>query len=251
MRTRRPSRARRTTWVRAVEAAPEAGPLITDITGTQPQRKLGPYIDTVLTVQFLSRVVENLPAGSDRMKRVRGALEGCVRKLQAAQTGDGSWGADRGWAPVLQSSLATSALEMASVAETDVNPESLNRARDYQKGRFDVASGRASGEGVAGVELYSLASAKRANAARARYAMSAIEEAKAKGDLPDDAAVSEENLDAAGVPADVVGGLVGVVSRSRSTRGQACERRRPLARFRLERGRGISQLSTDERGARD
>ena len=193
--------------VRAVEAAPEAGPLITDITGTQPQRKLGPYIDTVLTVQFLSRVVENLPAGSDRMKRVRGALEGCVRKLQAAQTGDGSWGADRGWAPVLQSSLATSALEMASVAETDVNPESLNRARDYQKGRFDVASGRASGEGVAGVELYSLASAKRANAARARYAMSAIEEAKAKGDLPDDAAVSEENLDAAGVPADVVGGL--------------------------------------------
>ena len=194
--------------VRAVEAAPEAGPLITDITGTQPQRKLGPYIDTVLTVQFLSRVVENLPAGSDRMKRVRGALEGCVRKLQAAQTGDGSWGADRGWAPVLQSSLATSALEMASVAETDVNPESLNRARDYQKGRFDVASGRASGEGVAGVELYSLASAKRANAARARYAMSAIEEAKAKGDLPDDAAVNEENLNAAGVPAGVVGGLV-------------------------------------------
>ena len=193
--------------IRTVEAAPEAGPLITDITGTQPQRKLGPYIDTVLTVQFLSRVVENLPAGSDRMKRVRGALEGCVRKLQAAQTGDGSWGADRGWAPVLQSSLATSALEMASVADTDVNPDSLNRARDYQKGRFDVASGRASAEGVAGVELYSLASAKRANAARARYAMSAIEEAKAKGDLPDDAAVNEENLNAAGVPAGVVGGL--------------------------------------------
>ena len=37
--------------------------------------------------------------------------------------------------------------------------------------------------------------------------MSAIEEAKAKGDLPDDAAVNEENLNAAGVPAGVVGGL--------------------------------------------
>jgi len=193
--------------VRAVEAAPEAGPLITDITRTQPQTKLGPFIDTVLTVQFLSRVVENLPEGSDRMKRVRGALEGCVRKLQAAQLTDGSWGANRGWAPVLQSSLATSALEMASVAETDVNPKSLSRARDYQKSLFDVATGRASGEGAAGVELYSLASAKRANAAGARYAVRAIEEAIAKGDLPADAEVSEANLDAAGVPAGVAGGV--------------------------------------------
>ncbi len=97
---------------------------------------------------------------------------------------------------------------MASVAEADVNPKTLNRARAYQKSRFDAATGRASGEGAAGVELYALSSAKRANAAEARYAKTAIEEGIAEGHLPADAEVSEENLEAVGVAGGVAGGIV-------------------------------------------
>ncbi len=194
--------------VRAVESAPESGPLVTDVIDTQPQVKLGPYIDTVLTAQFLARALADLPEGSERRSRVAAALNRCVKKLQDAQLSDGSWGSRTGWAPVLQSSLAASALEMASVAESvAVDATSLDRARKFQQGQFDSATGAGSGEGAAGVELYSIASAKRANAAMSRAASELIEAAKVKGDLPGDAEVSEENLRAAGVPAGVAGGL--------------------------------------------
>ncbi len=194
--------------VAAVESAPEVGPLITDIHETQPQVKLGPYIDTVLTSQFLSRALADLPEGSERRRRVAAALNRCVKKLQDAQLSDGSWGSRTGWAPVLQSSLAASALEMASVAESAaVDGDSLERARAFQRGQFDVAAGVGSGEGAAGVELYSVASAKRANAAMSRAAKELIEAAKVKGDLPEDAEVNEENLRAAGVSGGVAGGL--------------------------------------------
>jgi hypothetical protein len=194
--------------VRAVLTAPAAGPLITDIQGTQPQTKLGPFIDTVLTTQFLSRVLSDLPRDSERHERVAAALNRCVVKLQEAQLADGSWGSRTGWAPVLQSSLATSALEMASVAETvTVNDASLDRARDFQKAQFDAESGRGAGEGAAGVELYSLSGAKRANAAESRAAREAVDAAKARGDLPADAEVNEENLRAIGMSPGVASSL--------------------------------------------
>jgi len=193
--------------VRAVETSPEAGALITDIHDTQPQVKLGPYIDTALTAQFLSRVLADLPKDGERHRRVAASLNGCIKKLQGAQLSDGSWGSRTGWAPVLQSSLATSALEMATVAATVVDPASLERARAFQQGQFDAATGRGSGEGAAGVELYSVASAKRANAAMSRAAKELIEAARVKGDLPENAEVNEENLRASGVPGGVAGGL--------------------------------------------
>jgi hypothetical protein len=197
--------------VGAVESHPEAGPLITDIEGTQPQVKLGPYIDTVLTTQFLSRVLADMPEGprgTDRRERVAAALSRCIKKLQAAQLPDGSWGSRTGWAPILQSSLAASALEMAALAEAaSVDGDALERARAFGQGQFDVGTGRGSGEGAAGVELYSVASAKRASAAQSRAAKDAIVEAKSRGDLPENAEVNEENLRAAGVAGGVAGGL--------------------------------------------
>ncbi len=194
--------------VRVVESAPEAGLLITDIHDTQPQVKLGPYIDTVLTSQFLSRVLADLPKDSESHRRVSAALNRCIKKLQSGQQSDGSWGSRTGWAPVLQSSLATSALEMASTAESiSVDKGSLERAREFQQRQFDVATGRGSGEGAAGVELYSVAASKRATAAKSRAARELIEAAKVKGDLPEDAEVNKENLVASGVPGGVAGGL--------------------------------------------
>src|SRR5215470_14291848 len=43
-----------------VEASPAGGLAITDATGTQIQRKLGPYIDTFLTSMLLAQVDETL-----------------------------------------------------------------------------------------------------------------------------------------------------------------------------------------------
>ncbi|MFP6750255.1 MAG: hypothetical protein VB855_01150, partial [Pirellulaceae bacterium] len=52
--------------VEIVEGSSAEGPRITDVTGTQPQAKLGQLVDTTMTTQFLSRVVKALPAKEDR-----------------------------------------------------------------------------------------------------------------------------------------------------------------------------------------
>jgi hypothetical protein len=189
--------------VDVVERAPEAGPRITDLEGTQPQAKLGPLVDTALTSQYLARILPTLTRPSPLHARVDAALDRCLRKLQAAQLADGSWGVGRSWAPVLQSSVSTSALELAQAAGKPVDTAKLARAREYQKGNYDVATGRVSGgvmaEGSAGVELYAFSSAQRAAAAEAAEAVSVLEGAKDKGVLPAAAPVSVDNLKKAGV----------------------------------------------------
>ncbi len=95
--------------VHVVETYDTAGPKITDITGTQPQAKLGPLVDTSMTAQFLARVLPTLPEGEPLRSRVNAALERCLAKLQESQQKDGSWNVEGGWAPVLQSSLGCSA----------------------------------------------------------------------------------------------------------------------------------------------
>jgi hypothetical protein len=185
--------------VSAVEKAPKEGPRITDVTGTQPQTKLGPHVDTAMTAQYLARALALLPKDDALHARVDKALDVCLAKLQVSQEKDGSWGTGGGWAPVLQSSLSCSALELAAASGKKVDKDVLNRAREYQKGNFDVSSGRASGAAGAGVELYAFGGAFRANASDASKARRVVEEAKARGDLPASAEVSAESLDQAGV----------------------------------------------------
>ncbi len=130
--------------------------------------------------------------------RVDKALDKCLAKLHASQQKDGSWGEGGGWAPVLQSSLSCSALEIALASGKTVDKNVLEKARRYQKGNFDVASGRASGAAGAGVELYAFGGAFRANAADASEAKRLVDDAKRRGDLPASATVSEETLQIAG-----------------------------------------------------
>jgi squalene-hopene cyclase-like protein len=189
----------------AVERAAEAGPQITNIQGTQPQAKLGPLVDTGLTSQYLARVLPTLAVGSPLHGRVDKALDKCLRKLQGSQLADGSWGTGRGWAPVLQSSVSTSALEMAQAAGKVVEADKLDRARAYQKGNYAAspAPGGAAGgmAGAAGVELYALTSAQRAGAREAAEAAKLMQEAKDQGRLPASAPTTEENLKKAGADA--------------------------------------------------
>jgi hypothetical protein len=190
--------------ITAVEKSPAEGPRITDITGTQPQSKLGQYVDTPLTAQYLARAIELLAKDDVLYKRSDAALDKCLAKLQASQEKDGGWGQGGGWAPVLQSSLSCSALEIAQANGKAVDESKLARARDYQKKQVEVSGGRvvAKTETSAGVELYAFNGALRGSAAETNEAKVAIKEAVASGKLPAGAAVNKKNLEQAGVAKD-------------------------------------------------
>ncbi len=186
--------------VRVVEDSSANGPKITDLEGTQPQTKLGPLVDTSLTAQYLARILPTIPQNDKLYKRVDAALDRCLTKLSASQQQDGSWGRNGGWAPVLQSSLSCSALEIAATTGKQVDKDVLDRARKYQQGNVDGLTGRARGEASAGVELYAFAGGGRGNAAEARQAQDAVKQAVREGrvDEKDAAAPTAETLAKAG-----------------------------------------------------
>jgi hypothetical protein len=190
--------------ITAVEKSPTDGPRITDVTGTQPQSKLGPNVDTPLTAQYLARAIEFLGKDDPLHKRADAALDKCLAKLEASQEQDGGWGQGGGWAPVLQSSLGCSALEIAHTNGKQVDSKKLAKAREYQKKQVDVSGGRAVAktEAAAGIELYAFNGALRGNASEAREAESVIRDAVDKGKLPADAPASADNLQLAGVGGD-------------------------------------------------
>ena len=179
--------------VTVVEDYNKPGPRITDMTGTQPQAKLGQLVDTTMTTHFLSRLLTVLPKKDPLHDRVSLALDKCLVKIQGSQQEDGSWSGG-GWASVLQSSLGTTALELAQVAGKQIDTGKLAKARRYQKGNFNVRTGSVDASAGAGVALYAFAGAQRAGAGEARAARDLIATAKEEGQLGDDAPVSEANL---------------------------------------------------------
>jgi hypothetical protein len=181
-----------------VETADQEGPRITHLQGTQPQTKLGPLVDTAVTAQYLARVLPTIPKNEALYQRVDKALEKCLTKLARSQEKDGSWGRQGGWAPVLQSSLSCTALEIAATNGKEVDRQILERARQYQKSNVD-ATGRAATDAAAGVELYAFAGGGRGNAADARQAREMVQQAKERGLIDASAPVSSESLQAAGV----------------------------------------------------
>lgn len=185
---------RATTYlVAAVEKSSPTDALITDLSGTQLQSKLGRYIDTSMTSQYLSRVLMVLAPTEPLYQRVDRAIDKCLKKLALVQNSDGS-SSGGGWAPVLQSSFAVTALEMADAAGKKVNAALLSEARKYQKNNFSAEAGKTRLEAGAGVELYTFSGSQRAVAYAAGKAAAAVSAAKKKGRLPLNARVTEENL---------------------------------------------------------
>lgn len=150
---------------------------ITSLTGTQIQTKLGQNIDVVLASQFLTNLLEKVPANDPLRKRIKEALNVCVVKIQNGQMADGST-QGAGWAGVLQSSLASNALEAAEFAGAKVDTKKLERARDYQKSNFDAESGNVNTDRGAGVVLYSVSGSARASAKEAREVQEQMDKAK-------------------------------------------------------------------------
>ncbi len=89
-----------------VEQSPADGLAVTNLSGTQIQRKLGPYIDTFLTSKLLGELDGNM-GDSQANARVRQGLEKCVAKIEKNQLKDGSWNISGGWAPIVGTSMAS------------------------------------------------------------------------------------------------------------------------------------------------
>ncbi len=168
---------------------------------TQPQRKLGQYIDATFASQFLTRVLEFVEDGSELKERTISSIAACIKSIQEKQSDDGSMSGGT-WAGVLQSSMANSAIEQAKGSGMDVDDAKLKKSRDYQRGNVDVKSGSALGSASAGISLYTYSSTSRATAANTRNARIAMERAQKEGTLGLEETVTVANLIKAGVDAE-------------------------------------------------
>jgi hypothetical protein len=155
---------------------------ITSLTGTQIQSKLGNYIDVVLASQFLTNVLDYSCADADK-NRIKNALQVCVDKIQRTQNTNGSFSGN-GWAGVLQSSFATSALESAQhVDGIKTRKEVLEKSREYQAGNYDEKTGEVNTDLGAGVVLYSVSSSVRNTSVDAKKVKEDIAQAKKDGKI--------------------------------------------------------------------
>jgi hypothetical protein len=116
--------------LRHVEQSPADGLAVTNLQGTQIQRKLGPYIDTFLTSKVLAELDGTMPDEAAN-GRVRRNLQKCVTKIEKAQLKDGSWNLAGGWAPVLGTSMASQSLYIAQ-SKGAANPQmAMAKVREY------------------------------------------------------------------------------------------------------------------------
>jgi hypothetical protein len=184
--------------LKQVEAAPKNAVNVTALQGTQIQSKLGQNIDVALTAQCLSNLSAKLGEEHPMKLRVMRALNTCVGMIQRSQNSDGSVQGD-GWAGVLQSSFAASALESAKAQGAEVDAEALDLARDYQKANFDVNTGSVATERAAGITLYAVSGSSRNSAVEAREVNERMAKAREEGKLSNDAPVSVDALEETGM----------------------------------------------------
>ena len=150
-----------------VEASPEDGLAVSSITGTQIQRKLGPYIPTFLTARLLAEIDDELEDATLN-ERVREGLQKCVRKIERNQESDGSWNVSGGWAPILGTSIASRSLAIAKNKRVEVSEVVLARVDNYTK---DSAKAVASPAGAEGASSRSVVSALAADGSSAGIAL--------------------------------------------------------------------------------
>jgi hypothetical protein len=113
-----------------VEDSPDQGLALSTLTGTQIQRKLGPYIDTFLSSMLLSEV-DGTMGDKKSEARVRASLQKCVAKIEKNQLKDGSWNVAGGWAPILGTSMASRSLFVAQQKGVAVDGATMARVDTY------------------------------------------------------------------------------------------------------------------------
>jgi hypothetical protein len=141
-----------------VEQSPGEGLAVTDLRGTQIQRKLGPYIDTFMTAKLLAELDGTMP-DAQANARVRQSLQKCVAKIEKNQLKDGSWNISGGWAPILGTSMASQSLAIAQQKGAASPQAALDKVEQYTivaaapppPPPARPASGAATGSGSGGV----------------------------------------------------------------------------------------------------
>src|SRR3954453_13226380 len=153
-----------------VEQSPEEGLGVTKVTGTQIQRKLGPYIDTFLSSMLFAEL-DGAMENKQSNERLRRGLQKVVAKIEKNQQRDGSWNLAGGWAPILGTSMASQSLHVAQTKGVAVAPEVSRKVEAYTMasaapatsasmasgtgGRSDLSMSRVSVDAAsAGVPLY-------------------------------------------------------------------------------------------------
>jgi hypothetical protein len=132
-----------------VEQSPADGLAVTDLRGTQIQRKLGPYIDTFLAAKLLAELDGDM--GTQQANaRVRQGLQKCVAKIEKNQLQDGSWNIAGGWAPILGTSMASQSLAIAQAKGAADSQMALARVDEYSKLQPGSGSGGGIGSGHGG-----------------------------------------------------------------------------------------------------
>jgi Squalene-hopene cyclase C-terminal domain/Prenyltransferase and squalene oxidase repeat len=115
-----------------VEQSSDEGLAVTNVTGTQIQRKLGPYIDTFLTSKLLAEL-DGTMSDAQTNARVRRSLQKCVAKIEKNQLKDGSWNVGGGWAPILGTSMASRSLFIAQQKGVAVSPTTMANVNEFTK----------------------------------------------------------------------------------------------------------------------
>src|SRR5580692_8824908 len=113
-----------------VEQSPAEGLEVTNLRGTQIQRKLGPYIDTFLSAKLLGELDGNM-GSAQANARVRQDLQKCVAKIEKNQLRDGSWNIAGAWAPIFGTSLASQSLNMAMAKGVAVTQMAMAKVQEY------------------------------------------------------------------------------------------------------------------------
>ena len=130
-----------------VEQSPGDGLAVTDLHGTQIQRKLGPYIDTFMAAKLLAELDGDMGTQQSNA-RVRSGLQKCVAKIEKNQLKDGSWNIAGGWAPILGTSMASQSLAIAQSKGAVRSDMALAKIDAYSK--LQPAATPGAGGGIGG-----------------------------------------------------------------------------------------------------
>lgn len=140
----------------AIEEADAKSLFVSPIRDSQLQRKLGTYVDTFMAASILPEFKGKMGSKKGEAKLHEGVKK-LLAKIEANQAEDGSW-KDTGWAPTLSQGFAGKSINRAAQKGWKVDEEVRERAEEFTQGNFDRESGTFSGEGSAGIALYSNAS---------------------------------------------------------------------------------------------
>ena len=137
-----------------VEAADDKSLYITGTRNTRLQMKLGTYIDTFLTSLLFAEINGGMP--KKHRKRLAAAFEKVMDKIESNQRSDGTFGGT-GWANTLSYSIASKGINRAAQSGYQVAEPLREKLEKYAQAQYDESSGKFSGAGSAGVDLYSSA----------------------------------------------------------------------------------------------